>query len=178
MAHPDTVLRDEQPGDEAAIYQLTQRAFAPMAFAAGDEQDLISALRAAGALSLSLAAVRDDQIVGHIAFSPASAADDLLGWYALGPVSVDPALQGQGIGGRLIEAGLARLTALQAAGCILTGNPVYYRRFGFVVRPDLAPPGEPAKYFMVRPLGDPSPNKIVAFHPLFHAGPAEASDQA
>ena len=177
MAHLDTVLRDEQPGDEAAIYQLTRRAFAPMAFAAGDEQDLINALREAGALSMSLVAVRDDQIVGHIAFSPASTADKVRGWYALGPVSVDPALQGQGIGGQLIEAGLVRLSALKAAGCILTGNPIYYLRFGFVVRPNLAPPGEPAKYFMVRPLGNPSPNEVVFFHPLFHQGPAKGSDK-
>ncbi|OYU70089.1 MAG: GNAT family N-acetyltransferase [Alphaproteobacteria bacterium PA2] len=168
MAEP--ILRDEQTGDHDAIYQLTQRAFAPMAFAAGDEQDLINALRDADALTLSLVAVRENEVVGHIAFSPASSADGAPGWYALGPVSVAPEVQGLGIGRLLIEAGLQRLMDLDAAGCILTGNPAYYRRFGFVVRADLAPPGEPAEYYMVRPLGDPSPAQVVSFHPLFHAG--------
>lgn len=163
-------LRDEQPSDHDAIYQLTQRAFAPMAFAAGDEQDLINALRDAGALAISMVAILDSKVVGHIAFSPASAADGASGWYALGPVSVAPEVQGQGIGKLLIEAGLQRLTARASAGCILTGNPAYYRRFGFVVREDLAPPGEPAEYYMVRPLSDPSPSQMVSFHPLFSAG--------
>lgn len=165
----DPTLRDEQAGDYDAIYHLTQRAFAPMAFAAGDEQDLINALREAGALTVSLVAEGDGEVVGHIAFSPAYAADGAPGWYALGPVSVAPEVQGLGIGRLLIEAGLQRLMALNAAGCILTGNPAYYKRFGFVVRADLAPAGEPAEFYMVRPLGDPSPSQVVSFHPLFHA---------
>jgi putative acetyltransferase len=166
----DPTLRYEQAGDYDAIYQLTQRAFAPMAFAAGDEQDLINGLREAGALAISLVAVEDSEVIGHIAFSPAYADDGAPGWYALGPVSVAPEVQGHGIGKSLIEAGLERLMALNAAGCILTGNPDYYKRFGFVGRADLAPAGEPAEYYMVLPLGDASPSQVVSFHPLFHAG--------
>ena len=164
------IIRDEQPDDHAAIHGLTQRAFAPMPFAAGDEQDLIDALRDAGGLSLSLVAILDGKLVGHIAFSPATTEDRRSGWYGLGPVSVDPGLQKLGIGSALINAGIQRLAAVGASGFILTGNPTYYSRFGFRSWPDLCPPEDPAEYFMVLALGDEVPSSRFAFHPLFHAG--------
>jgi len=139
-----------------------------MPFAAGDEQDLINALRDACALSCSLVAIRNDQVIGHIAFSPAYAADGSPDWFALGPVSVEPDLQGQGIGSALIGAGLEWLAEAHAAGCILTGNPDFYRRFGFRSYPELAPPSDPAEYFMILPMGCRSPEAVISFHPLFH----------
>jgi len=166
---PAPNIRDEQPEDYAAIHDLTQRAFAPMPFAAGDEQDLIDALRTAGALSLSLVAILDGKLVGHIAFSPAGTEDGRPGWYALGPVSAEPGLQKSGIGSALIKAGIERLAAAGACGFILTGNPAYYGRFGFRPCPDLCPPEDPAEYFMVLALGDEAPSSRFAFHPLFHA---------
>lgn len=169
QAHPALLIRDEQPEDRAAIHDLTQRAFAPMPFAAGDEQDLIDALRTAEALSLSLVAILDGKLVGHIAFSPAQTEDGQPGWFALGPVSAEPGLQRSGIGSTLIRAGIQRLAATGASGFILTGNPVYYGRFGFRPCPELCPPEDPAEYFMVLPLGGAAPASRFAFHPLFHA---------
>jgi putative acetyltransferase len=163
-------LRPETLGDHAAIYALTKRAFAPMPYAGGDEQDLINALRDAGALTLSLVAIQNDALVGHIAFSPAFAADSSPGWFALGPVSVAPEVQSQGIGAALIKAGIADLEARGAAGCILTGNPQYYTRFGFVLFPDLAPKEEPAEFFMILPMGVAEPTARMAFHPAFYEG--------
>lgn len=162
------VIRPEESVDHDAIYDLTRRAFAPKPFAAGDEQDLINALRAAGALTMSLVAVRGDQVVGHVAFSPAEAADGSPNWFALGPVAVEPSLKGQGIGGQLIDEGIRRLVVMNASGCILTGDPNYYTRFNFKPFPRLAPPGEPPEYFMILPLANRAPDSIVAFHPLFH----------
>ena len=92
----DIAIRPEQEVDRDQIHDLTKRAFAPMAFAAGDEQDLINALRDADALTISLVAVQDGEVVGHIAFSPANSADGEPGWFALGPVSVAPEVQGLG----------------------------------------------------------------------------------
>jgi putative acetyltransferase len=140
-----------------------------MPYAGGNEQELVEALRAGGALTLSLVAVEGDTIVGHIAFSPAIAADDSANWYALGPVSVEPDRQGRGIGGALIKEGIARLRALGAAGCILTGNPNYYQRFGFLPFPHLAPAAEPAQFFMILPLVTSAPTAVMAFHPLFYS---------
>jgi putative acetyltransferase len=157
-------IRPERPGDEAAIYALTTRAFTPMPYAAGDEQDLINALRADGALTLSLVAEQEGQIIGHIAFSPMTPD----GWYALGPVSTEPDFQKQGVGAALIEEGLSRLKSLGATGCALTGNPHYYARFGFALDPALCPAEEPEAYFMTHELCAGRPFSRLAFHPLFY----------
>jgi putative acetyltransferase len=162
------VIRSEAPGDHAAIYDLTKRAFAPMPYAGGDEQDLINKLRDVGALAISLVAELDGRIVGHVAFSPAFAADGSEGWYALGPVSAEPELKHQGIGSAIIKAGIAMLRERDAAGCVLVGNPAYYSRFGFVPFPNLCPAGEPAEYFQILLLRIVEPTAIVRFHPLFH----------
>ncbi len=160
-------IRPETTRDEAAIRELTLVAFKHMPFSQGDEHELVDALRAASRLTLSLVAEVDGQVVGHIAFSRATAADGSSGWFALGPVSVSPTLQKQGIGTALIESGLSRLTAVGASGCILTGNPEYYRRFGFRLAPDMAPPGEPVEYFQVKLLGGTHPGCLVHFDPAF-----------
>jgi putative acetyltransferase len=166
----EVIIRPERAEDHAAIYDVTKRAFAPMPYAGGDEQDLIDKLRKAGALALSLVAERDGVVLGQISFSPAFAADGSPGWYALGPVSVEPTLKHQGIGSQLILAGYAWLLDKQAAGCVLVGNPAYYGRFGFRLFPHLAPEGEPAEYFQILPLGVGEPDVVVGFHPAFRKG--------
>lgn len=162
-------IRPETASDYGAIHDVTQRAFAPMPFAEGDEQLLIGKLRDAGALALSLVAERDGFVVGQVTVSPAFAADGSRGWYALGPVSVEPTLQHQGIGGQLIRAGIAWLQDQNAAGCVLTGNPAYYSRFGFLRFAELAPKGEPAEYYQILPLALKEPDMVVEFHPLFQS---------
>jgi putative acetyltransferase len=124
-------LRNEEPGDQAAIHALTTRAFAPMAFSDGIEPATIDALRAAGDLTISLFATHADLIIGHVAFSPAMIAGRNSGWFALGPIAVEPRLQRKGIGKALVGTGLARLRAHGAAGCVLIGDPRYYGQFGF-----------------------------------------------
>lgn len=167
----DVHIRSERPTDQDEIYALTARAFAPMPFADGDEQELIGKLRDAGTLVLSLVAEQAGKIVGHVAFTPAFAADGTPGWYALGPVSVAPELQRMGIGTRLIENGLTQLRDRLAIGCVLVGNPVYYARFGFRGAPHLAPEGESAEYYQQLILTNGALEMIVGFHPLFHSDP-------
>ncbi len=163
----NSLLRPETPADHAAIYDVTKRVFAPMPYADGDEQELIGRFRDAGVLALSLVAEKDGVVVGQITFTPAFAADGSTGWYALGPVSVEPALKHQGIGSQLIRAGIAWLREQDAAGCILIGNPAYYSRFGFRIFPELAPTGMPAEYYQILPLRVEEPDVIVGFHRLF-----------
>ena len=167
----DTVhVRDERPEDFGAVVDLTKRALAPKPFAAGDEQALIGKLRDVGALTISLVAELDGKVAGHVAFSPALAKNGSQGWFALGPISVEPYLQKQGIGGRLIREGLARLFQMDAAGCIVLGDPAYYPRFGFRPFPQFAPEGEPAEYFMILPMRVDEPACVLEFHPAFHEG--------
>jgi len=54
----------------------------------------------------------DGKIVGHIAFSPVTINGENQGWYGLGPVSVLPELQRQGIGSKLIREGITLICAL------------------------------------------------------------------
>ena len=102
-------------------------------------------------------------MVGHIAFSPMTTK----GWFALGPVSAEPALQRQGIGSALIRAGLGYL---REAGA-LTDNPHYCRRFGFALDPAACPADQPPKYFMTLCFGALRPSGPLAFHRLFNGLP-------
>jgi len=160
-------IRPEREGDEPSIYSVTEAAFREMEFADGDEQDLVNRLRDDGDLSISLVAEVDGGIVGHIAFSPVTISDSTSDWYGLGPVSVIPARQGEGIGSKLVNQGLDRLRRLGARGCVLLGDPAYYARFGFKHDPCLEYPGPPAKYFQCLVLDGDMPTGQVAYAPAF-----------
>jgi putative acetyltransferase len=164
------LIRPESTTDHDAIRSLTERAFAGLSFSDGSEPRVIDKLREAEALAVSLVAVVCDRVVGHIAFSRVG-PPTLQGWFALGPVSVEPSLQRRGVGKQLVEAGLRDLRAQRAKGCVLLGDHRYYRRFGFVVAPTLAPPGYPAEHFQVLSFGTVPPNARVIFHDAFSAAP-------
>lgn len=163
-------IRKECCSDCDAIRSVTERAFHGMPYAGGDEQDVIDRLRSANVLTLSLVAVLEEEVVGHVAFSPAEVGDRSCPWFALGPVSVVPERQRQGIGRALIENGLAQLKNLNPLGCILTGNPMYYEKFGFQLAPENAPPNEPAEFFMLKLLSSKVPQGQFEFHGAFYGG--------
>ena len=165
----DCLIRPERADDYAAIYNVTKRAFAPMPFSGGDEQNLIGRFRDAGVLALSLVAEIDGIIVGQITLTPAFASDGSHGWFALGPIAVAPENQSKRIGSKLMEAAIAWLCGQDAAGCVLVGNPAYYSRFGFKTHRALAPEGEPAEYYQMLSLRVKEPSLVVGFHPLFYA---------
>lgn len=160
-------IREEEPDDAATIHALTEAAFRDMPFSDGDEQELVNRLRADGDLSLSLVAEDAERIVGHIAFSPVTISDGTTGWFGLGPVSVWPELQRQGIGSALISEGLARMAAMGARGIVLLGSTEYYPRFGFEHDPQLAFPGPPAEYFQRLVLEGDAPTGTVTYAPAF-----------
>lgn len=165
----DTSLRSETPADARAIADVTVAAFATLAISDHTEQFIVAALRAAGALTISLVAELDGRVVGHIAFSPVTISDGTPGWYGLGPVSVRPELQRQGIGQALVREGLARLQALHARGCCLVGHPGYYRRFGFDNAPSLAVDGVPPEFLFALSFDGRVPKGTVVFHDAFKA---------
>ena len=162
------IVRPERAADIDAIRTLTETAFRTAPHADGSEHLVIDRLRAAGALTLSLVAEADGAVVGHVAFSPVSVSDGSVGWYGLGPISVDPARQGQGIGGALVHAGLERLKARGAAGCVLLGDPAYYARFGFAPDPALTLDGAPPEYFMRVAFSPVYGGGTVSYHPGFY----------
>lgn len=164
--NPD--IREESESDHERISYITEYAFKLMPFSNGDEQYVVERLRDSGKLTLSLVATIEDQVVGHIAFSPAMIEGELVDWYALGPVSVLPGYQRKGIGSALIEAGLKILREKKAQGCILTGNPFYYCKFGFEVASEYAPENEPKEYFMVSQFIGKRPTGVFAFDIAFY----------
>uniref|UniRef100_UPI0033411DDB GNAT family N-acetyltransferase n=1 Tax=Castellaniella defragrans TaxID=75697 RepID=UPI0033411DDB len=166
-------LRHEAPGDIAAIEAVTISAFANAPHSSRTEQFIVRALRAANDLTLSIVAEEHGQIVGHVALSPVTITDlrgqQIEGWYGLGPISVLPQRQGQGIGSRLMEQALSGLRIMQAAGCVLLGDPAYYRRFGFQAHTGLKLPGVPSGYFMALALHEAVPEGIAHYSDAFNA---------
>lgn len=161
------LIRSECPTDAAAIHSLTERAFAGAPHSDGSEPGIVRALRDAGALAVSLVAEAEGTVVGHVAISPVSITDGSAGWYGLGPISVEPSMHGQGVGSNLMRAGLERLVALGAAGCVVLGDPGYHSRFGFAPVHGLVYPGSPAEYFMALSFGSSRPHGRVEYHAAF-----------
>jgi putative acetyltransferase len=167
--NPKIVIRDEVFADARPIGEVTAAAFAPLEVSSHTEQFIVEALRAAGALTVSLVAEAEGRVVGHIAFSPVTMSDGSPGWYGLGPVSVLPECQRRGIGGALLREGLLRLKALGARGCCLVGHPEYYQRFGFENPPGLALEGVPPEVFFALSFDGRVPEGTVTFHAGFQA---------
>lgn len=167
--NPNIVVRDETAADADAITEVTLAAFSTLAISNHTEQFVIAALRAAGALTVSLVAEVGGRVVGHIAFSPVSISDGTPDWYGLGPVSVLPAFQRQGVGKALIHEGLSRLKAMNARGCCLVGHPDYYSKLGFRNVPGLVHAGVPQAFFFALSFDGHLPQGAVTFHEGFKA---------
>lgn len=161
------LIRLETSADSAAITGVIERAFANAEHTSHTEQFIVKALRAAGALTVSLVAEQDHKVVGHVAYSPVTISSGAQDWYGLGPLAVEPALQSQGIGAALVRAGMARLRTVSAAGCVVLGDPAYYERLGFEVVPGLVYPGPPPEYFMAQVISGLVPQGEVAYHVAF-----------
>jgi putative acetyltransferase len=161
-------IRWECAEDVDAIRTVTSAAFKNAPHSNQKEVAIIDALRNAGALAVSLVAVDDRALVGHIAFSVVTINGEVNGWYGLGPVSVRPDRQCQGIGQTLIQTGLDCLKDLHAQGCVVLGDPGYYGRFGFVSDPDLRYGNVPPEYFQRLAFTGTAPKGNVSFHDGFH----------
>lgn len=130
-------IRREQPKDIAKIREVIKQAF-------GQEQEasVVDRLRENCDDILSIVALAEDEVVGHILFSPAVIEGEhgsILG-SGLAPLAVLPEYQRQGIGSELVRAGVAQIREDGCPYIIVIGHPEYYPRFGF----------EPASKFGIR----------------------------
>lgn len=171
MVSPNSkmIVRHERPPDIAAISEVTRVAFENHPVSRQTEHYIVNALRVAGALTISLVAEIDGKVVGHAAFSPITITDGTTDWYGLGPISVLPELQRQGIGTALMHEGLSQLRAMGANGCALVGDPAYYERFGFRSVPELVHEGVPQRNVLILHFGDKKPRGTLVFHQGFLA---------
>jgi putative acetyltransferase len=130
-------IREEQPEDIPAIRELNRRAFGQP-----QEADLVDKLRRNCNNLLSLVALMEDQVVGHVIFSPASIerAGGAIEGMGLAPMAVLPEYQRRGIGSKLIGSGIAKLASRGCPFVIVLGHADYYPRFGF----------EPASRYNIR----------------------------
>jgi putative acetyltransferase len=177
--NPKIVIRSETDADVNAITEVTVAAFKTLEISNHTEQFIIEALRAAKALTVSLVAELNGRVIGHIAFSPVTISDGTWNWYGLGPVSVLPEYQRQGIGKALIREGLSRLKDMNAQGCCLVGDPDYYKKFGFENMSGLVHEGVPQEVFFALSFDGHTPQGTVAFHEGFKAdGQQEGASDA
>jgi putative acetyltransferase len=163
------IIRNETELDIETISEVTIAAFKKLQISNKTEQFIIHALRKAGVLTISLVAEIKKEVVGHIAFSPVTISDGSQNWYGLGPISVLPDCQKQGIGKSLVNEGLSLLKEQGAKGCALVGDPAYYQHFGFRNNPKLIHEGIPQEVFLVLPFDDTISQGTVEFHKGFQA---------
>src|ERR1700760_3662868 len=145
-------IRAETPEDAAAIEAVTIAAFLNAPHTGHNEQLIVSGLRRAHALTVSLVAIAEAAVIGHVALSPVFISDGSAAWYGLGPISVVPEHQGRGVGSGLMHAAIRALNDRRAAGCVVLGEPAYYARFGFLADSALVLAGVPPEYFQVLKL--------------------------
>lgn len=124
-----TTIRAEKPEDTSAIRLVLEQAFGQP-----NEADLVDLLREREAITLSLVALTDNQIVAHILFSPVTveSGDQSFGGIGLGPMGVLPEYQGQGIGSQLVQIGLEQCRQAGHGFVVVLGHPMFYAKFGFL----------------------------------------------
>lgn len=152
----DIEIRPELPDDYPGIRQVNE-----LAFGQPNEGRMVEELRRNPRFipELSLVAVDHDMVVGHILFFPVSIAreDSTTMALSMAPMAVLPEHQGKGIGGRLIEGGIAAAGTMGYDSIIVLGHPGYYPRFGFqpASKWRVQPPyeGVPDEAFMAMELG-------------------------
>lgn len=143
-------IRHEQPSDHEAVEALLDRAF-------GIRRRLKISYRYRIGLEpvrgLCLVAEGGTGLVGAIRYWPVRLGERPA--LLLGPLAIEPALRGRGIGATLIETSLARAAATGHGPVFLVGDPAYYARFGFRPAPSgTVMPGEDPARLMLRRLDD------------------------
>ena len=144
-------IRTEKETDFISVYELNKAAFGR-----SNESELVEALRKGSSFipELSLVAIADNEIAGHILFTKIQIKDESGKSFeslALAPMAVKPGFQRSGIGARLINKGLEKARKLGYRSVIVLGHKHYYPKFGFVpaVRWNIKPPFDvPSNVFM------------------------------
>src|SRR5213594_5213203 len=146
-------VRNQRPEDSAAIQKVHTKAFG-----GPSEAKLVRLISERKKALISLVAVSDDSVVGHILFSRVTIDNVPAAFNGIGlaPVAVLPTFQRRGIGSKLIREGLERCKQARYDAVVVLGDPAYYSRLGFVRAADFGLQNEYCVHdeFMVLPLYD------------------------
>jgi putative acetyltransferase len=165
------IIRAETPGDRKSVHRVNE-----LAFPTPSEADLVDALRENAHPYISLVAIDEDQVVGHIFFSPVTieSASDSFTAMGLAPMAVLPEYQRRGIGTLLVREGLQECRRIGHDVVVVLGHPEYYPRFGFVRASSKGLRSEydvPDEVFMVAELTTGAlkgRTGLVKYHPEFN----------
>lgn len=160
-------IRAEQAADIERIAEIIQAASQKYPHSNHTDHVLIDNLRREQALFLSLVAEVEGRVIGYIGFSEVEISDESMGWFCLASLAVSPERQGKGIGSALVREGLAALRRQGANGCVVLGEPSYYRRFGFLNDPELVLEEASQENFLVLPFNQTGTRGVVTYHSAF-----------
>lgn len=131
MKESDFIIRTEGPQDFPKVYNLNVAAFGR-----SDEAQLVDRLRSGNTFieELSLVACMGGKVVGHILFTKVviKDGDTIRNSLALAPMAVIPDYQNQGIGSKLVQAGLKKAKSLGHESVLVLGHETFYPKFDFV----------------------------------------------
>lgn len=164
------VIRTEKPGDQESIHSVNE-----LAFGQANEADLVDALRRNADPYISLVAVLNGEIVGHIFFSPVTVESEHETFTAMGlaPMAVSPDHQRHGIGSLLVHEGLTECRSIGHEVVVVLGHADYYPRFGFTpasskgLRSEYDVPDEVFMVTELRPDALGGRRGLVKYHPEF-----------
>ena len=144
-------IREEQASDIDKVWKINADAFETEA-----EANLVNMLRGSGCDFVSLVAEIDNEVVGHILFTPVELSGNAdLKMMGLAPMAVESQYQKKGIGSKLMKAGLERCQSSGYGAVVVLGHPDYYPKFGFTPSVNFGIKSEydvPDEVFMVMEL--------------------------
>lgn len=121
-------IREEKQEDYDEVRMVNEQAFGQP-----EEGRIVDKLRETCKEVVSLVAVSNNEVVGHIFFSPVTI--DIEGrsikGMGLAPMAVLPGFQNQGIGTMLVREGVRRIKETACPFIVVLGHENYYPRFGF-----------------------------------------------
>lgn len=117
----------ERPGDDRLIEPLLDKCFGPDRF----KKTAYEVRRGIRPIpELSFVTLAGDRLVATIRYWPITIGGRTPA-ILLGPIAVEPELQGKGIGVRLIRESMKVAEDLGHRLIVLVGDPEYYEQFGF-----------------------------------------------
>ena len=163
-------IRKEKDSDKEIIWKVNAEAFETEA-----EANLVNALRDSGNSFISLVAEKDEEIVGHILFTPVELIGDDSGLKLMGlaPMAVLPKFQKKSIGSQLVKTGKEICSTQGYDAIVVLGHPEYYPKFGFVPSVKYGIKSEydvPDEAFMLLELKKDSlkdKNGVIKYHSAF-----------